>query len=246
MEESQIQRLQPISARIKHMNSTPLRFNWPMAATFVAVAFLGLATFFGFKVVDVLRPKVTVNERTLVSTAFGELKKRAKLVVLTAKVSALVETENEVSSEVLGVSIPRGKTKVLVRSPNNRVQYVIPLEALNESNFQFDANLCELTVTLPHPVADRDLVEIDPLPEVRTDVGWFRTDSRSGEKLRNEAKGMIRDSVLREAANAVYRGAARDAGREAALTLLAPAVARIPGNVHLRIEFGDLPKQPGG
>lgn len=228
------------------MNATQSKFNWPLAATVIALAVLIVGAFVGTRVMDFFQPKIIVNERTVVSTAISELKKKAKLVVLTAKVSALVEEENEEILEIAGFTIPRGKTKVILRSTSNRVQFVVPLDALAKDNVIYDASLNELTVLLPHPVADPELVEIDPLPEVRTDVGWLRMDARSGEHLRNKAKSRVREFVLREAANPVYCGAARDAGREAAMTLLAPTIARIPGNVHLRIEFGEPPKQPEG
>jgi hypothetical protein len=235
------------------MNTTQSRFNWPMAITVIAVAVLIAGTTLGWLVMNKVdrvgefwKPKVSINEQTLITTALGELKKEAKLVVLTTHVSAEVETENEVELKVGPITIPRGKTRVHLRSKVNRVQFVIPREKLTDSSFSFDQGKNELVVRLPQPVADPDMVVIDPNPEIKTEVGWLRLDSRSGEHLRTNAKGMVDEFVLREATKPIYLGAAREAGEAAVKAMLAPALAQLPGNVHLKIEFENPPNQPPG
>lgn len=224
-----------------------------MATTVIAVAVLIAGTTLGWKAMnqagkvgDFLRPKISINEQTLVTTALGELKKEAKLVVLTTHVSAEVETENEVEFNVGPFTIPRGKTRVQLRSKDNKVQFMIPLEKLTDSSFSFDQGKNELIVRLPQPVADPEMVVIDPNPEIKTEVGYFRMDSRSGEHLRKKAKGMVHEFVLREAAKPVHCGAAREAGQIAVKAMLARAIAKVPGNVHLTIEFENPPNQPPG
>lgn|GEM_PF-3865878 len=228
------------------LTQPPVRFNWPLAFTIVAVLLIGVGSYFGFLVLRFFRPNIVVNERMVTTTAVSELSRRPKLVVLSAKVTAWVEAENDSEWSLLGISVPRGRTKVALRSTANQVQFVIPLEAFGAEQVRFDSVDNELVVTLPQPVVDPDLVEIDQFPEVRTDVGWSRLDSRSGEALRTKAKQGLREAVLQEASTPVYLGAARDAGRSAVMSLLGPAIAKIPGTIHVRIEFAEPPARPKG
>lgn len=224
--------------------STPQsRFGWPQAITVIAVLFIAVVFAFGVRFLDYWKPEIIVNESTVIQTSLSELKRKAKLVVLSAKVAVLVEARNDKKYELGPFTVPAGTTTVLVRAQDNRVQYVIPLEAVSESNCRYEAALNRLTVRLPHPIVDEEIVELAQNPEVKIDVGWARMGIQSGRHLLEKAKGAIRQSVLHEATNPVYHGASRDAGREAAMKLLEPSIARIPGNVTVSIEFDEAPPQ---
>lgn len=231
---------------MNHENPPPNRFNWPVAFTIVVLFLGGTSAFFLYRFFDGFRPKSIINEKIVNTTAISELKRRAKLAVLSAKVASRTEVTNDKLIGAFGFSFPVGTTRVTLQALQNRVQFVVPLELINTNKIRFNQDSHELTVVLPHPIVDDELVEIDQFPEVRTEVGWFRFDSRSGEVARNTARQQLRDSVIREARGEVYQAASRDAARDAALKLLEPAIAHLPGYIHIRIEFEDPPKLPKG
>lgn len=241
------------------MSSSPnptSRFGWPLAFTVMFLALLVAGIFIARevkkglrKVQDGLRPQIVINEQVVINTAMSELKRTAKLVVLSAKVRVLVEAQNDKIIEIPNpfgekLKISAGTTKVLLRADDNKVQFVIPFDAVTAANFRYDPALNRLTVTLPHPKVDPEIVELMQNPEVRIEAGWARLQEQSGKHLLEQAKQNLRFAVLNEAMSPVYLGAARDAGREAAMKLLENAVVNLPGNVHLQIEFEEPPRPP--
>ncbi len=184
------------------------------------------------KAKEAVQPKITIN--SLVHTSMGAVKAHGKLVVLTAKVDAFMEKE---SAKSIGDWLPAGTTKVVFYAPENRIQFILPLEEMSEADFQYDEANKRLMVLVPHPKIDRDLIELDRDPKIITEVGWLRSDSRSGEHLRQEAKQDLRLQVLAEGQSDVYQAAARESARKEVLKLLKPAINQLASDVQVEVEF---------
>jgi hypothetical protein len=94
---------------------------------------------------------------------------------MTSTVDAEVEKTSE--KRILWDLLELGDTTVRIRVRDNKVQYYIPLEGFGESNVAFDPEARCLAFTLPEPVLDTEVVEVQSNPDlidVQTEVGWGR------------------------------------------------------------------------
>lgn len=142
------------------------------------------------------RPNVDV--RTTVLSSLGKLKKHSKWVVLTTHLDVSITKESH--KTMLWDMLDLGTTTVTVQVPDNRVQYVVDLRRVGPESFSVEGRF--LMLTLPSPRVDEDIVEVQSDPSkinVRTEVGWARLKSRSGERLRQQALTEIRAVVLEHA-----------------------------------------------
>jgi hypothetical protein len=72
--------------------------------------------------------------------------------------------------------------------------------------------------------------------EVQTKVGWLRTDKKSGELTRAEAKKALRDAVISEAKSQIFLDLARKNAQEKVADLLNPLVKQM-GVTNLTVQF---------
>ena len=97
-----------------------------------------------------------------------------------------------------------------------------------------------LTLRIPAPRLDEDLVEVQSDPgkiEFRTEVGWARFDSRSGQFLRDQAQKELRPAIVREGNSSLYIDKAKMNARESLKKLLEPMASKLKEDVELEVEF---------
>jgi hypothetical protein len=220
---------------------------WPTAFALVSITTIASVTFLVREcspahvarnvtagIAQAFQPKV--NASTIINTTLSRMANQSKLVVLSTFLNVDISKSNE--KEIWGVSL--GVTKVNLRALENRVQYYIPLTNITKADFKYDDVHKRLTVRVPSPVLDEDLVEVQSDPskiEFRTDVGWARLDTRSGQFLREQAQRELRPAILREANNSLYLDKAKTNARENLKKMLEPVAAQLKDDVELEVEF---------
>ncbi len=241
-----------------HSPTTARRNPWPLAliiivlilAIVLAGTLLALKVLSGAaRVADVptqianslasaFRPTVTVN--TLFTSTIGEMHSHPKLVVLTTLITAEVEK----SSNTTWAGINFGTTSVRIRARENKVQYYIPLDGLQTSNFVYDDQHKKLIVRVPAPRLDDELVDVQSNPnkiDVETSNGWAKLDSFSGAPLRDEARQELRSAVLSAGRHIIMQHEAERRGQEVLKNALRPITDALKPDVDLDIQF--LPRQ---
>jgi len=180
------------------------------------------------------QPKVNVN--TVIYTTLSNMVNQSKLVVLSTHINVDLTKSNE--KVIWGV--PLGTTTVKVRALDNVVQYYVPLTNISKADFKYDDVHKRLTVRVPAPCVDQDLVEVQSDPakiEFRTDLGWARLDSRSGQFLRDQAQKELRPAIVREGNSSLYTDKAKMNARESLKKLLEPMATKLKEDVELEVEF---------
>jgi hypothetical protein len=155
--------------------------------------------------------KPTINEKTVINAAITGLNQQLKVVVLTPELTVWVTRNKETrwAWDLLYL----GTTTVNIMAPGNRAQYYVPLDRIGEKNLAFDSAHKTLTLTLPSPILDSGMVEVQSDPtkiQVRTDVGWASFDSYEGEAQRSEARKAMRQAVLESAKGEAFLALARE------------------------------------
>ncbi len=141
-----------------------------------------------------LRPNVKITN--IIMSSIESVKKEAKLVVMSAEV-AVSDSRSSAKTTLFGY-LNLGTTVVDMKVPGNKVQYVVPTDSIS---YHWDETKGEAVIEVAMPYLDETIVEVqsDPkLIEVRTDVGWARLKSYSGDYLTNEIKSTLRDKVIKE------------------------------------------------
>jgi len=144
--------------------------------------------------------KATTTTTTVIRTAVSELHGVKHLVVLTAKVDAVI-TKNKETRRLWG-KLYLGTTTVEVRATGNQVQFYVPLEDLRSDDFRYDEKRHVLQVTIPRPVLDEQFVDVQTDPsniQIRTDVGWASLERYEGAFLRDDAIRDLRPQVIKTA-----------------------------------------------
>ncbi|MFL2937610.1 MAG: DUF4230 domain-containing protein [Opitutales bacterium] len=146
---------------------------------------------------NIIRPERKVTIDSIIYSTIGELKKESKIVVMTGEVNLSVKRSHTKFFSRLNL----GTTAVEVLVPKNKVQYVIPTDAISEESFRWNDETGEVSIEIPTPVIDEEIVEIqsDPsLIKVRKEIGWGRLESRSGEFLERQIRQDLRSLVIEE------------------------------------------------
>lgn len=248
----------PVESRPSAPLNKPRSF-WPLAFAVVALAIVGAGTIILFKIIgvgekvggeavsvpsriaasiaDAFKPKVSFN--TVISSTLQSLKHDPKLVVLTASVN--VEITKESDKTLWGI-VDMGKTKARIKAYGNKVQYVVPMDNITETNFFYDDIHKRIVVTIPPPRFDEEIVEVQSNPsmmEIETEVGWGRLDKFSGELLRDTARRDLRPAVVREGKNELLAEKARANARKTVQKMLQPMAESLNQHVEIWVLFND-------
>jgi hypothetical protein len=209
-------------------------WRWPLVLLIIFTATLITVNRFLNRATRSLMPSYSTT--TVIQTSMQKLRQEAKLVVLSADVTVEV---TRTSSKILFDRLDFGDTVTTVRTKGNRAQYSIDLNNIKESDFRLKNDGKTLIVTVPEPRVDESIVEVQSDPnqiEVQTKVGWLRTDKRSGEITRAEARKALRDAVISEAKSQMYVDLARKNAQDKVAGLLNPLVKQM-GVTNLTVEF---------
>jgi hypothetical protein len=187
---------------------------------------------------EAFRPRV--NFSTTVFDTLESLKKTSRLVVLTAAINVEVVEKSQKTQNLFGYEVDLGTTEVRLRALENKVQFFVALTNLSAENFSYDPDRKRLTLRVPRPVLDEDLVEVQSDPakiEVQSKVGWARLDKFSGKFLRTQAQARMRSAVIHAGGNEAYVSQAMEQGRASLKTLLRPVADLLKPGVELDVEF---------
>jgi hypothetical protein len=209
-------------------------WRWPIVLLVIFAGTLFTINRMFMRATKSLAPSYTNS--TVVQTSVNRLRQEAKLVVLSADVTVEV---TRTSSKILFDRLDFGDTVTTVRTKGNRAQYFVDLNGIKESDFRLSTDGRNLVVTVPQPRVDESIVEVQSDPsqmEVQTKVGWLRTDKRSGELTRDEAKKALREAVVAEAKSQIYVDLARKNAQDKVAGLLNPLVKQL-GVTNLTVEF---------
>lgn len=215
-------------------DSVWMMWRWPLVLLIVFTATLISVNRFVNRATRSLAP--SYSSTTVIQTSMQKLRQEAKLVVLSADVTVEV---TRTSSKILFDRLDFGDTIATVRTRGNRAQYFVDLNGIKEKDFKINNGGQNLIVTVPEPRVDESIVEVQSDPshiEVQTKVGWLRTDKRSGELARAEAKKALRDAVVAEAKSQIYLDLARKNAQEKVAALLNPLVTQM-GVTNLTVQF---------
>jgi hypothetical protein len=228
----------PPSPALPAAPATPRRAfsGWPVAAVLITLllivglpfAYLAVSSFERFTTApsriasafskaagEAARPHLTINE--IVVDSIQDLHKQSKLVVFDTTLNTDVTRQEGASS--WGVYWGSNVARVAVRDAH--VSYVIDLSQLGTSNFQYNSQEKVLTVFLPKPRIDPQLVSIDPAKIQTLDLrgGWARWDKY---QTRENAIAELKPKLITQAQAPFVQKLAREAGVEATTTLLQP------------------------
>jgi hypothetical protein len=177
----------------------------------VAIIFILTAGFIVYKIIVIpenvagiikkgFNPKIDI--RNISYNSINEIKKDPKLVVMTAEINVAIERSSEKS--ILWGKLKLGTTVVEIKVPENKVQYILPTNSINREDFKWNEYRRELTIYIPKPVLDTDIIEIQSDPNkisIRKDIGWGRLKGYSGDFLENNIKSNLRIKVIETAQN---------------------------------------------
>lgn len=209
-------------------------WRWPLVFLLVFAGALVTANRFINRATKSLTPSYTTS--TVIQTSVSRLRDEAKLVVLSADVTVEV---TRTSSKILFDRVDFGDTVTTVRTKGNRAQYFVDLNGITERDFHLRGDGKSLIVSVPQPRVDETIVEVQSDPnqvEVQTKVGWLRTDKRSGELTRTEAKQALREAVIAEAKSKIYVDLARKNAEEKVIGFLEPVVKQL-GVTNITVQF---------
>jgi hypothetical protein len=218
----------------KRRDSVWVTWRWPLVLLIIFAGVLYTINRSVNRVTKSLMPSYTTT--TLIQTSMQRLRKEAKFVVLSADVTVEV---TRTSSKILFDRLDFGDTVTTVRTKGNRAQYFVDLNGIKESDFRLSNGDKNLVVTVPEPRVDESIVEVQSDPnqiEVQTKVGWLRTDKKSGELTRAEAKKALRDAVISEAKSQMFVDLARKNAQDKVADLLNPLVKQM-GVTNLTVQF---------
>ena len=215
-------------------NSVWLLWRWPLVLLIIFAGTMYTVTRIFNRATKSLAP--TYINNTAIQTSVTRLRQEAKFVVLSADVTVEVTRS---SSKILFDRVDFGDTVTTVRAKGNRAQYFVDLNGIKESDFRLSNGGKSLVITVPQPRVDESIIEVQSDPnqiEVQTKVGWLRTDKRSGEITRTEAKQALREAVVAEAKSQIYLDIARKNAQDKVTGLIDPLVKQM-GVTNVTVEF---------
>lgn len=216
---------------------------WPIAITIIIVASLTAGYFYLDRVGPIFIDKE--KKKTGIIKTVEKVRSEAKLVVYTfdVRVEIVKESTKSIGVWFTNFEVPRGTTRVSLRSSGNRVQCIVPLADISTNWFSVNEANKTVTVRVPKPVVDERLVEVQTDPrfvELRTSVGWARLDSQSGATLREEARKELREAVVVEGRSRLasdYQDPANRKAEEILQKLFEPLKSQLKDGVSFVVKF---------
>jgi len=203
--------------------------NWVWALTLLAIVFLVSGTFIVYKILSIPEEttkainnflKPNINYETVILATIGEIKKESKFVIQSTEINITVEKST--SKKILWDKLDLGTSVVEMQVSGNKVQYILPLESIVASNFHWDEKTGEFIITVPMPILDEDIVEVQSNPEkikIKKDIGWGRLEKNSGKFLEDEIRKSLRSRVIEEGKRQILIEEAHRNAKEAILEI---------------------------
>jgi hypothetical protein len=216
-------------------------FGWPMAAVVIAAMVIAATGWVVHRLMQVaettqampermaesfgkaLAPKVTVNN--VVLTTVTSMQQKSKLVVLDTTID--VDVTKDESYSAMGFMY-LGTNRVRLIARENRIQYVIGLEKQSAADFAFDDATKRLTITVPRPRLDEEMISVQSDPAkcyaAEYEGGWMRFDLRETLKHTQE---MLRPALIAQGKNELVKHEAERAGLAAVRKFVEPMTASL-------------------
>jgi hypothetical protein len=174
-----------------------------------------------------------VDIHKIVVNSVADLKKESKLVVFKAQINADVTQTDNYSR--FGVYWGANTARVMVRDA--QVQYVIDMSNLQTSDYIYNEDAKVLSLFLPRPKLDTEMVSIDPAKIQTLDLrgGWARFDKLA---TRDQAIAELRPNILSQATAPYIRELAASNGIDATTRLLQPLADTLARDgVAVKVEY---------
>jgi hypothetical protein len=182
--------------------------HWVWALTLFGIVFILSGSFIAYKLLsipeetskvlsNILKPNIKYE--TIVLSTIGEIKKESKFVVQSTEINLTIEKST--TKTILWDKLNLGTTVVEMQISGNKVQYILPLDLIAASIFKWDEKTGEVVVSVPMPILDEDIVEVQSNPDkikIKKDIGWARLDKNSGKYLEDEIRKSLRNKVIEE------------------------------------------------
>ncbi len=169
------------------------------------------------------------------------LHKQSKLVIQSALITVDQTLEKETVLSLGGFAFGLGTSNLRMVSMGNRVQYYIPLNDVAENDIVWDGEKKTLTLKVPAPVVDSDLVEIQQDPRQILFLGensWFDWARGGGKpELAQEAKDNLRQYVLKTARTRYYMSMAEDNAAREMERLVQTLITPLEPEARVIVEF---------
>lgn len=169
-----------------------------------------------------------------------KVRKESKLVVMTAEVSVNIERSSKKIKKILWVHLNLGTTVVEIKIPGNKVQYILPVDHMSADDFKFDSETRELTVLIPSPIIDKEIVEVQNDPAkitVRKQIGWGRLQEYSGKYLEKRIKADLRNEVIKAARSELLVEKARENAITTVTNLIKNLLKKHASDVKIIVKF---------
>lgn len=203
--------------------------NWVWALTLFAIVFIVSGTFIVYKLLsipeeaskiikDILKPNIKYE--TIVQATIGEIKKESKFVVQSTEINLTIEKST--TKTIFWDKLNLGTTVVEMQISGNKVQYILPIDSIATSNFKWDEKTGVVVISVPKPILDEDIVEVQSNPEkikIKKDIGWARLESNSGKFLEDEIRKSLRSRVIEEGKKQLLLEEAHRNAKEAILEI---------------------------
>jgi hypothetical protein len=184
-------------------------------------------------------------------SALGELAEQPALRIATREIA--VEVEVAVPTKLQwrpwvipvgeGLDVEVGRTTATIRSSGNVAQYVVPLQK-GEWEVRIEAD--EVIVTLPPPIVDRSVVEVQSDPakiEVAVDRDWAAHLLRTDE-ARDAALAAIRQAVIDQASSSVAMFEVREKSRAVVAEMILALIDTKDRPARVRVRWSDEVEVP--
>ena len=236
---------------MKEIEETELKFSRKKTRIFLSALFL--CAFFIILTLGSIAPARTPLPKHLPTTGTrlpptftlysvaDSLQRQSKLVIQTALVTVDQSLEKENTLSLAGYAFDLGSSNLRMISLGNKVQYYVPLKEITETDIQWDSEKKTLTVKVPPPVADTEMVEIQTDPQQILFLGessWFDWARGGGKtELAQEAKDNLRNYVLQTARSRYYMSLAEENAQRELERLLVTILYPIEPQTRIVIEF---------
>lgn len=187
--------------------------------------------------------KVVVESNTNVSvfSVAESLQRQSKLIVQTALITVDQTLEKESILSLGGFAFELGSSNLRMVSMGNKVQYYIPMHKISDNDIQWNSETKVLTIRVPLPVVDSDMVELQENPRQIIFLGensWFDWASGNGlPKLTQQAKEDMREYVLRTARTHYYMSLAKENAQRELERLLETIIRPMNLQARIIVEF---------
>ena len=182
---------------------------------------------------------VTTNQivKEYVFSEFGKTDFEKKLVVLTQNIN--VEMYKSKDNRFFYDWLSYGSANLKIKFIDNKVQYYVPLNELNEKDILFDAETRTVKIFPPSVKIDKDIVVVqtDPDKVIIEENGSLSPFGPKIKDLNNEIMKEIKQQTLIEGYKAIYRERAQQEAKKALEALFYKILGEFLKKENLKLEI---------